>query len=1297
MTARDKTGTAAGGDQAGRLSDVLQLSAEGVLVVSEEGEILFANPASETLLGAEPGEAVGQQFGFPAATEAPTIVMLRRPGQAPVRVEMRSADIEWADRQAYVINLHDITQRAVAFEKAQRLAAIVESSDDAIYGKDLDGIVTSWNAGAERIFGYTAEEIIGCSIEKLVPEELASEEPRLLAKIGEGERIDQYETVRCTKSGERRYVSLTISPLRCQNEDITGASTVARDVTEAHHQREKLQQRTYDLQERVKEQACMYTCCKAANEAMSLADLVRSVAEAIPDGYQFPDLTHARIQLDDHEAATEGFKHTPWRLREDIRIDGKVVGCLEVVCDEARGGAVNGAFLAEEQTLLASISGVLSQTYTRITGHLQNLRLNEVLRAIQSVNQLIVRETGRDRLIRQASDLLVESKAFDACWLVLMEDGRVDDYAYSGLTAEDVDLLLKHFDQGDVPVCATRGEGHLCRVADNLGEACDNCPLRSVQKGKPVLTAALRHQDSTYGFIAVYVAEYVVDDSREVALVEEVADDLALALSSMEMREQVAAAAKRNKEILSSISDAFFAIDDDLVVTYFNPAAERILGRSADEVLGRPLFEAFPEAKGSIFESHYQRAIKAHESDHFEVYFPVEPYDDWYDVRVYPQAKGLSIYFQVTTERKEAEEALRRSLKLLNQTGDIARIGGWEIDLETDTVIWTRTTRELHEVDDDYVASVEDAIGFFAPDVQDTLAEAIERARTKGIPYDLELPFITAEGRHLWTRTVGVPEMEDGRCVRLHGIFQDITERKQHEEDLRESKLRLEAALEAGRIGLWDWDVISNEVDFSPEWTRQIGYAADEIDGQFEEWKARVHPDDLPAVLDYINRVLQSDDEMFEVEFRFRHKDGSYRHILSQATIFRDESGKPLRVLGAHSDITDLRAAEQEQSRLQEELQQAQKMDSVGRLAGGVAHDFNNKLSVIIGFTQLAMLKLSKEDPLHKRLDQISTAAESAADLTRQLLAFARKQTIDPKALDLNDLVSSMLKMLGRLIGEDINLVWEPHSGLWPIKMDPGQVDQILANLVVNARDAIGGVGTVRIRTTNADLGEDDCHHRPDAVPGQYVCLSVADTGCGIEPEVMDHIFEPFYTTKAQGEGTGLGLATVYGAVRQNDGFIEVSSELEHGTTFHIYLPRLEGVDAIDEAGEETVDIPAGNETILLVEDDPPVLELALVILEEFGYTVLAAETPTKALKVARQHQETIDMLLTDVVMPEMNGKELCQELHKLIPDLKCLFMSGYTADVIANRGVLEKDVRYLQKPFQAHELGQKVRELLDH
>jgi len=400
--------------------------------------------------------------------------------------------------------------------------------------------------------------------------------------------------------------------------------------------------------------------------------------------------------------------------------------------------------------------------------------------------------------------------------------------------------------------------------------------------------------------------------------------------------------------------------------------------------------------------------------------------------------------------------------------------------------------------------------------------------------------------------------------------------------------------------------------------------------------------------------------------------------------------------LSANEMVNSCKKAEEEREILQSQLIEAQKMDSIGRLAGGVAHDFNNMLSVILGYSELAICQVESDHPLYRPLTQIHSAAERSANLTRQLLAFARKQPTTPRVIDLNRTVEGMLKILQRLIGEEIDLIWLPDSELWQTKIDPSQIDQIMANLCINARDAIAGVGKVIIETKNISFDQRYCAAHAQFIPGDYTSIVVSDDGYGMDRETLNKIFEPFFTTKGVGEGTGLGLATVYGIVKQNNGFINVYSEQNKGTSFNIYLPRHSGHNVEADIVEEITITDRHQETILIVEDEAAILEIAKEILESFGYTVLTAESSLQAIHIVEEHKSEIHLLISDVIMPQMNGRELAELLQVKRPSMKCLFMSGYTASVIAHRGVLDKGVHFIQKPFSMNGLAAKVRGVLD-
>ncbi|GAB4374816.1 MAG: hypothetical protein Kow0042_19720 [Calditrichia bacterium] len=455
-----------------------------------------------------------------------------------------------------------------------------------------------------------------------------------------------------------------------------------------------------------------------------------------------------------------------------------------------------------------------------------------------------------------------------------------------------------------------------------------------------------------------------------------------------------------------------------------------------------------------------------------------------------------------------------------------------------------------------------------------------------------------------------------------------------------------------------------------------------------------IHPDDMPIVQEHVEHLLAGEDH--ECEFRIVCKNGEIRWLRNKGRPVWDEKSESIvRIFGAGRDITENKQNDEERVKLQEQLLQIQKLESVGRLAGGIAHDFNNMLSVIIGFGQILHNKLHPADPLRTYVDQIVKAGERSASLTRRLLAFSRKQTLQMEVLNLNDVLKNMEKMLHRLIGEDINLEFVLAPEIGRVLADPGQIEQVIMNLVVNARDAMPNGGKLLIETAGVELDQNYARKHPGVTPGKYVLLAITDTGCGMTRKVMAKIFEPFFTTKEKGKGTGLGLSTVYGIVKQSGGNIWVYSEPGKGTTFKVYLPLIEKPAKPATKKAEAARAVGDGEHILVVEDEESLRTLLNALLTQLGYVVTLAANGGEALLLVEEKGIKPDLLLTDVVMPNMNGKELVNRLKKCCPELKVIYMSGYTDNAIVHHGILDSSLPFIQKPFTTKGIAVKIREVL--
>jgi len=512
-------------------------------------------------------------------------------------------------------------------------------------------------------------------------------------------------------------------------------------------------------------------------------------------------------------------------------------------------------------------------------------------------------------------------------------------------------------------------------------------------------------------------------------------------------------------------------------------------------------------------------------------------------------------------------------------------------------------------------------------------------------------------------------------------VITDITDRKSMEKAIEEESLFNRVLLEQSPDGIVIIDPgTARFINFNTAACRQLGYSREEFaELSVFDVDAMETREDTRRRIESITREGRGDFETLQ-----RTRQGEIRNVQVTAQMLTIQQQPVYYCIWR--DVT-------EHKKLEEQLRQSQKMESIGRLAGGIAHDFNNMLGVIIGSAELCKHRLPQESPVDKYLEHILRAAQRSSEITRQLLAFSRKEVVSPKPVNLNGLIMECEKMLCRLIGEDIRLSVRPAAGLWTVRMDPSQVDQILMNLSANSRDAMPNGGTLSIETANVQIDADYSRQHSDTVAGDYVKITVCDTGIGMSRETIEHIFEPFFTTKGAGVGTGLGLATVYGIVRQNNGFVNVYSEPGQGSAFNIYLPRLEGDgDKDEETKGDARQIGSGN--ILLVEDEEMLLWTTTRILEEMGYSVIQAETPEKAVAIC-ERGERIDLIITDVVMPGMNGREMTERIRSVRPDMRVLFMSGYTADIVAQRGIVEEGMFYISKPLDTRQLNEKIRQVL--
>ena len=638
--------------------------------------------------------------------------------------------------------------------------------------------------------------------------------------------------------------------------------------------------------------------------------------------------------------------------------------------------------------------------------------------------------------------------------------------------------------------------------------------------------------------------------------------------------------------------------------------------------------------------------------------------------------------FEDITERKQAEEALRKSEKKYRILLETTSEGCWLLNPELKTVEVNQSLCKMLGYSQD------EMIGKTPFDFVDDknrkifIEQASKISSTEHRSYEITLKKKNGQDLHTYFNATTIRD-ESGEVQGSFAFITDITKYKRIQEELNLLGIAIEQASES--VFITDRNGTIQYVN--PAFERLTGYSRKDAIGQNPRFLESGKHDTLfyKQMWDTLTR-----GNAWHGRFINKKKDGSFYETDATISPVFDKSGEITNFVFIKRDVT-------REVELEKHLIQAQKMEAIGTLAGGVAHDFNNILTTIIGSASLALMEVDKDGPLREEIEEIKTAGERASALTRQLLAFSRKQVVQTEILDFNKLLTDMEKMLGRLIGEDIEILMIPGPELWLVEVDPGQMEQIIMNLTINARDAMPMGGKITIETVNMDLDESYLReHGIEELPGSYVMLTVSDTGSGMDKKTQEHIFEPFYTTKGVGEGTGLGLSTVYGIVKQSNGFVWVYSEPGHGSTFKVYLPKAKGDVEVEEKKRASVSELGGSETVLIVEDDKSLRKLARTLLKQRGYTILEAENGEDALKVSKEHEGPIDLLITDVVMPQMSGKETAERLQPLYPHMKVIYMSGYTDNAIVRHGVLAPGLNFLEKPFSPEALARKVREVLD-
>ncbi|MCF8108048.1 MAG: PAS domain S-box protein [Desulfohalobiaceae bacterium] len=934
--------------------------------------------------------------------------------------------------------------------------------------------------------------------------------------------------------------------------------------------------------------------------------------------------------------------------------------------------------------------------------------LNKVLMAIRNVNQLIVREKDRQRLIQSTCDILIESRSYFNAWILLCQDtGEITASAQVGLEEEFQSLLNWVKDNG-LPECGRQDKAQTeVLVIPDPSTVCPECPLRHYYRGRSAVSAPLRYKGYVYGVLTVSISRELAESKEEQLLLQEVADDLGFALYDLDLqdRNKQAEASLRESErkyrlVVENANEGIFIMQDGQY-KYANAYGLRLFACSREELVGSKVLEhVHPEDRDWL-------------SKRIELRYAGEPVQDSVEHRIidtrgeikWVETRGAltqwedrvaNIGFAVDiTERKKAEAEFEKHRLILAEAEKVAGLGGWEWDVQRDVWSVTENWRQIHGCSKQRLTTAE-LLPIAHPEDREQVQQALQNAVSKGEPYALEHRIVsqdTGEVKHI--RVFGdIRHNAGGRVEKVFGAALDVTAEKQAHANLQASETRYRELFNSIRDAILVADTERNIIDCNKAFCELFGYSPAEIKGR-KTHAVYADQDEFERMGQELKK--QKDQQQFVYTIHYQKKTGESFPGETNVFYLRNAENTITGFIGVIRDVSQRKQHEAEKEKLEQQLYQAQRLESVGRLAGGVAHDFNNLLTTVTGNSEMALMDLDKADPLHELIEEIKTVGERAARLTRQLLAFSRKQILQPEVLDLNDILQDMHKMFKRTIGEHIELktVLSPEIGT--VKADPGQMEQVIMNLVVNAKDAMPEGGWLTMETSEVTVDEAYARaHGVEIQPGSYVMLAVSDTGTGMTPEVRAQAFEPFFTTKEKGAGTGLGLSMVYGIVKQSSGFIWCYSEPGQGTTFKIYLPLSDEAQPDHEVLADETEELQGWETVLLVEDELSVRRTARKVLDRFGYTVLDAPNAEKAQSVFAERQGEIHLLLTDVVMPGMNGQELAGILREQKPDLKVLYMSGYTDLAVVRNGSLSKQAPFLQKPFTPEGLVRKVREVLE-
>ncbi len=1267
------------------LASIAEFSDDAIIGGTPQGVITSWNRGAEKIYGYSAGEVQGRHVSLLTPLDRSeecsrilekiqkgettrhfeTLRLRKDGGQIDVSLTASPVKNAAGEITGFVAIARDITGLKRTADNLVQMAAIVESADDAIVSTTADGLILSWNQAAEKLFGYSAEEVQGRPVSIFYPVDSSQELSQIITRLNQGERIAHFETVRVRKDGSLLNVSLTLSPTKNETGNVTGVSSIARDISDRK---------------------------RAAEELAQQKEMLQTIFDQIPVIVMFfgPD---GKIQLVNRGLErTLGWSQENWGKQEIFsQIFPDPVECQQF--REYMRTKPPGWRDFKTQTRNGKVLDIAWATVPLSNG--RSLGIGQDVTERKRVAEKLAQSENTARDILENSGDLIQS---------VNAEGRFEYVNHTwleilGYTAQEMRQMT-----------------FLDILRPDQVEHCKKI-FAALHRGEafPHIETVFRSKDGRDIFVEGSTSSNY-RDGRFISSRGFFRDVTERKRAGEALRENE----ERTRLIVERAYDAFIAINADGRITDWNPQAELTFGWSRAEALQQPLAtliipERYRKAhkkgikhflatgEGPVLNKRIEMSA-LHRDGHE---FPAE-------LSISAIRRGETYIFTAfvhdITERKRAEAAVQKFSQELEQrvqdrTAQLQQSEGkfrGLLESAPDAIVGSTAKGQIILVN----AQTEKLFGYTREELLGKPVEMLlpDRLQKKHVKHrksynsnpptrimggGLELIGRRKDGSEVPVEVTLSP-LQTNEGVGVTRIIRDVTNRKRTQKALQESEDRFRAQYKGFPVSTLTWQRVGEDfllIDHND-------VALDISRGRIRNFIGKTASDfynDRLDLLDSMRRCFRKKGSVKrETPFRLRTT-AEDKHIAFTYTFI-----PPDLVMTHAEDITERERMAEALRQREEQLRHAQKMEAIGQLAGGVAHDFNNLLTGIIGYSDLLMKKLGPDHPFLKQAGQIKKAGDQAAVLTGQLLAFSRKQVLQPQVVDLNHIVTEMDEMLRRLLGEDITLVTALSPALGKTKADPSQIEQVILNLVSNARDAMPEGGTLTIATKNIERKQTNGHPGPKTKARRHVMLTVSDTGRGMDGETLEHIFEPFFTTKEKGKGTGLGLASVYGVVQQSGGHIQVSSTPGQGTKFQIYLSQVD-IAASTPKPDAVQPVPSGGrETILLVEDSDQVRELVCQCLQDEGYTVLAASISAEAVQITKEGKQKIDMLLTDVIMPGMSGPDLAQLLTKNRKDLKVLFLSGFSDHPLVQQGISKPNISFLAKPFTLEALLHKVREVFD-